>query len=94
MIDRRHEEDKMRIAAVALLATVLAVGTAGHAVAAGSSCDSLMNVRLENATVTLAELVPAGAFRAPGGGGKCAKRDSFCGAARVLPRGCDAEAEY
>jgi len=47
----------MKIAPAALLVSVIALGMAGHVDAAGSSCDSLLKLALENATVTSAELV-------------------------------------
>jgi hypothetical protein len=47
----------MKIAPATLLVSVIALGMAGHVDAAGSSCDSLLNLALENATVTSAELV-------------------------------------
>jgi len=58
----------MKIAPAALLVSVIALGMASDVGAAGSSCDSLLKLALENATVTRAELVAAGGFRAPGGG--------------------------
>jgi feruloyl esterase len=57
----------MKIPRAALLAAVMAIALPGYVDAAGRSCESLLTVAtLENATVTLAEVVPAGGFRAPG----------------------------
>src|ERR1041384_3312208 len=58
----------MKIARVALFGSVVVLLAAGQARAAGRSCESLLQLPLENAAVTLAEVVPAGAFRQPGGG--------------------------
>jgi len=74
----------MKIAAAALFASVITLGAAAHVSAAGSSCDSLLKLPLEHATVTLAELVPAGGFRAPGGGANAQNAARFAG----LPAFC------
>jgi feruloyl esterase len=58
----------MKIVHQALLVAVIAVAPLGHMNAAASPCESLLKLMLENATVTLAELVSAGGFRAPGAG--------------------------
>ena len=50
----------MKILRAALLAVIVAVVMAGPVNAAGSSCESLLKLTLENATVALAEVVPAG----------------------------------
>jgi hypothetical protein len=46
----------MKIQRKALLAVVMAIVLPGHASAAGSSCQSLQKMMLENATVTLASM--------------------------------------
>jgi feruloyl esterase len=82
----------MKILRAALLTVVMAVVMPDDVNAAGSSCESLLKLTLENATVTLAQLVPAGGFRAPGGGSaaqdasRFAKLPAFCRvAASVKP---------
>jgi len=85
----------MKIAPAALLVSVIALGMAGHVDAAGSSCDSLLTLALENATVTSAELVAAGGFRTPGGGANAqnvarfAELPAFCRVAATLKPSAD-----
>src|SRR5215510_9430655 len=87
----------MKIASLALFAAVIALGSVGPASAAGSSCDSLLKLRLENATVTLAEIVPAAGFKAPGGGGNAqnaarfAALPAFCRVAATLKPSADSD---
>ena len=82
----------MRAAALAVvmavvMAFVLLLRTVN---AAGSSCESLVTFAAANMTVTLAEPVPAGGFRTPGGaqGAQNASRFSelpaFCRVAATL----------
>ena len=86
----------MRIPSAALFAAVVSVGTAGHAYAAGS-CDSLTKLTLDNATVTLAQDVPAGGFKAPGNGGngqnaaRFATLPAFCRVAATLKPSSDSD---
>src|SRR5258705_10598597 len=87
----------MNSAPAALFAAVIALGIAGHVDAAGISCDSLLKVTLEHATVTLAEVVPAGGFRAPGGGANAktaagfAALTAFCRVAATLKPSADSD---
>jgi len=52
----------MRIAAGGSYVLLLALTTYGHAFTAASSCESLSSLALPNTAITLAEVVPAGAF--------------------------------
>ncbi len=87
----------MKSAPAALFAAVIALGIAGHVDAAGISCDSLLKVTLEHATVTLAEVVPAGGFRVPGGGANAqnaarfAALPAFCRVAATLKPSADSD---
>src|SRR6266850_2606402 len=87
----------MKTAPAALFAVVIALGIAGRVNAAGSSCDSLLKVTLEHATVTLAEVVPAGGFRVPGGGANAqnaarfAALPAFCRVAATLKPSADSD---
>jgi feruloyl esterase len=60
-----------------LLAVVMAVVMLDDVNAAGSSCETLLKLTLENATITLAELLPAGAFKAPTGGNAAQNASRF-----------------
>jgi len=73
----------MRLRA-ALLAVVLAIVMRDDVNAAGTSCQTLLKLTLENATVTLAEVVPAGAFKAPTGGNPAQNASRFA----ALPAFC------
>jgi feruloyl esterase len=94
---RSLEETHMKIPRAALLAVFIAIVMPGYANAAGTSCDSLMKLTLENATVTRAELVPAGGFKAPGGGNaaqnaeRFAKLPAFCRVAATLTPTADSD---
>ena len=87
----------MKILRAALLAIFIAVVMPGHVNAAGPPCDSLMKLPLENATVTRAELVPAGGFKSPGGGNaaqnadRFAKLPAFCRVAATLTPTADSD---
>ena len=87
----------MKTAPAALFAGVIALGMGANVEAAGRSCDSLRTLTLEHATVTVAELVPAGGFRAPGGGGNAqnaarfAALPSFCRVAATLKPSGDSD---
>ncbi len=75
----------MKILRAALLAAITAVVMPGYVIAASSSCESLLKLAtLQNATVTLAELVPAGGFKAPGGGNAAQNASRFS----ALPAFC------
>ena len=81
----------------ALLAVVIAVVMPRYANAAGSSCDSLLKLTLENTTVTRAELVPEGGFKTPGGGNAAQNADrfarlpAFCRVAATLKPSADSD---
>src|SRR5262245_60966985 len=87
----------MKMLYTATLAVVIAAMTAGPANAAGTPCDSLLKLTLENATVRLAELVPAGDFKTPGGGTAAQNADrfgrlpAFCRVAATLKPNADSE---
>jgi feruloyl esterase len=87
----------MRVASVFLFAAVIALAMTNEVSAAGSSCDSLSKLPLEHATVTLAEVVPAGGFRAPGNGASTqnaaqfAELPSFCRVAATLKPSVDSD---
>ena len=87
----------MKIASVALLTAVFALGGAHHARAGATSCDGLMKLTLQQATVTAAAIVPAGAFTAPGGGGnaqnaaRLAQLPAFCRVAATLRPSADSD---
>ena len=68
----------------ALLAAVLAVVMLDDVNAEGTSCETLVKLTLENASVTLAEVVPAGAFKAPTGGNPAQNASRFA----ALPAFC------
>ena len=87
----------MKIAPAVLFSVVIALGSAGRAYAGSTSCDSLMMLTLENATITRAEVVPAGGFKAPGGGGNAqntarfAQLPAFCRVAATLRPSADSD---
>jgi feruloyl esterase len=87
----------MKIAPAGLLAIVVVIASAGHAYAGRTSCDGLTNLTLEKATVTRAEVVPAGGFKAPGGGGNAqnaarfAQLPAFCRVAATLQPSADSD---
>jgi feruloyl esterase len=84
----------MKILRAALLAVVMASVTIGHPSAAGSSCDSLQKLMPANATVTLAEVVAAGAFQAPGaapGASRFGALPAFCRVAATLKPSSDSD---
>ena len=86
----------MKIARVALFVSVVGLAAAGQASAAGRSCDSLLQLPLENATVTLAEPVPAGGFRQPGSANvqnaaRFAALPAFCRVAATLKPSTDSD---
>ena len=80
-----------------LLAVVVAVVMLDHVNAAGSSCETLLKLMPENATITLAELVPAGAFKAPTGGNaaqnasRFAELPAFCRVAATVKPTTDSD---
>ena len=79
----------MRILVGGLCAVVLAMVIPVQTLNAAGSCAELSMLALPNATITLAQAVEAGAFTPPGG----ADGDAVTGAAGVLPRRRDAEAD-
>jgi feruloyl esterase len=85
----------MKIARAALLAVMIATLLLRQLSAAGSSCESLLKSAAENATVTVAELVPAGGFRTPGAAAQNASRFSdlpaFCRVAATLKPSADSD---
>jgi len=87
----------MKIVTAALFASAIALGMARDVRAAGSSCDSLLKLILENATVTGADLVAAGAFRSLVGGANAqnaarfAALPAFCRVAATLKPSADSD---
>jgi tannase/feruloyl esterase len=86
----------MSIMRAASLALVVAIALVGRVNAAGASCESLTKFVAANASVTLAEVVPAGAFQAPGArGGQNASRfaqlPAFCRVAATLRPTADSD---
>jgi len=80
-----------------LLAVVIAVVMLDDVNAAGNSCETLLKLMPENATITLAELVPAGAFKAPTGGNaaqnasRFAELPAFCRVAATVKPTTDSD---
>jgi hypothetical protein len=60
------EEPAMKMVTGWRCALLLALTTHGHALKAASSCESLSSLALPNTSITLAQMVPAGAFALPG----------------------------
>jgi feruloyl esterase len=85
----------MRLLLAALLAVALALVLAAQPTAAGRSCESLSTIGVDQTTVTTAEVVPPGGFKAPGGGGQNAARfaalPSFCRVAATLKPSADSD---
>src|SRR5262245_25352672 len=86
----------MKIARAALLAVMIATVLVRQPNAAGSSCESLLKFAAEHATVTVAELVPAGGFRIPGAGGaqnasRFSDLPAFCRVAATLKPSADSD---
>jgi len=85
----------MKIVRAACLAVVAAIVLVHEVNAAGPSCESLVKFAAAHATVTLSEEVPAGAFKAPGGGGPNAARfatlPAFCRVAATLKPTADSD---
>src|SRR5690348_16406392 len=87
----------MRVAPAFLCAAIVTFGMNDAANAAGRSCESLLALKLESATVTLAEVIPAGGFRAPGNGAngqnaaRFAELPSFCRVAATLKPSADSD---
>src|SRR5580765_6476474 len=87
----------MKSLRAALLAVVIAVVMLDDVNAAGSSCETLLKLTLENATITLAELVPPGAFKAPTGGNaaqnatRFAELTAFCRVAATVKPTTDSD---
>jgi len=86
----------MRITRAASLAVIVAIALMHQVSAAGGSCESLLKSAVQNATITLSEIVPAGGFKAPGaGGGQNASRfadlPAFCRVAATLKPTADSD---
>jgi feruloyl esterase len=87
----------MKSLRAALLAVVIAVVMLDDVNAAGRSCETLLKLTLENASITLAELVPAGAFKAPTGGNaaqnasRFAELPAFCRVAATVKPTTDSD---
>src|SRR5260221_79740 len=87
----------MKITRAAFLALVIAIALLRTVTAAGTSCESLLKLMAANTTVTLAEQVPAGGFRAPGGGAgaqnasRFAELPAFCRVAATVKPTADSD---
>ncbi len=75
-------------------ALLLALTTHGHALKAASSCESLSSLALPNTSITLAQVVPAGAFTLPGTGPAApqfSQLPTFCRVAATLTPSSDSD---
>jgi len=75
-------------------ALLLALTTHGHALKAASSCESLSSLALPNTSITLAQMVPAGAFTLPGTGPAApqfSQLPTFCRVAATLTPSSDSD---
>ncbi len=88
----------MKIPRAVLLALVIAIVLLLRTVgSAGSACESLLKFAAENTTITLAEQVPAGGFKAPGGAAgaqnasRFAQLPAFCRVAATLNPTADSD---
>src|SRR5205807_2510848 len=75
-------------------ALLLALTTRGHALKAASSCESLSSLALPNTSITLAQMVPAGAFTLPGTGPAApqfSQLPTFCRVAATLTPSSDSD---
>ena len=75
-------------------ALLLALTTHGHALKASSSCESLSSLALPNTSITLAQVVPAGAFTLPGTGPAApqfSQLPTFCRVAATLTPSADSD---
>jgi len=73
---------------------LLALTTHGHALKASSSCESLSSLALPNTSITLAQVVPAGAFTLPGTGPAApqfSQLPTFCRVAATLTPSVDSD---
>src|SRR5205807_3821344 len=73
---------------------LLALTTHGHALKAASSCESLSSLALPNTSITLAQMVPAGAFTLPGTGPAApqfSQLPTFCRVAATLTPSSDSD---
>src|SRR6188472_2090384 len=92
-----QEATDMKITGAALLAVVMAIALLPTLDAAGTSCESLLKLAAANTTVTAAEQVPAGGFRAPGAGGSAqngsrfAELPAFCRVAATVKPTADSD---
>ena len=76
------------------LPALLAVAFAGAAAAQNNSCENLSSLALPNATITMAQLVPAGEFQLPGRGGRgggSLNLPAFCRVAATLKPSNDSD---
>src|SRR5438876_10171002 len=75
-------------------ALLLALTTHGHALNAVSSCESLSSLALPNTSITLAQMVPAGAFTLPGtspAAPQFSQLPKFCRVAATLTPSSDSD---
>jgi feruloyl esterase len=84
----------MRILVGGLTAVLLATAIHDDTLRAATSCESLSALTLPDATITLAQTVPAGGFTPPGPGGTAqafAKLPAFCRIAATLKPSSDSD---
>src|ERR1700733_1088024 len=75
-------------------ALLLALTTHGHALKASSSCESLSSLALPNTSISLVQVVPAGAFTLPGTGPatpQFSQLPTFCRVAATLTPSADSD---
>src|SRR5438034_5760787 len=65
---QNSEGSAMKMVAAGSCAILIAMAMHGRALDAAASCESLSSMTLPNASITLAQLVPAGGFTPPGTG--------------------------
>jgi len=73
---------------------LLALTTHGHGLKSASSCESLSSLALPNTSITLAQVVPAGAFSLPGtgpAGPQFSQLPAFCRVAATLTPSADSD---
>ena len=84
----------MRMVTGGLCALLLALTTHEHALKSASSCESLSSLALPNTSMTLSQVVPAGAFTLPGTGPATPQFSllpTFCRVAATLTPSSDSD---
>ena len=85
----------MKLLGAGSCAVLLAMMVYGHALDAAASCERLSSLPIPNSSITLAEMVPAGAFTLPGKGPAAVPQFStlpaFCRVAATLTPSADSD---